>query len=127
MSLNQARCTYPKCRLCMDNCPASAIDLSAEPIKFRAGCTSCYFCETVCPTSAIEFVPSSIAGHSRRRDRHFYGSFGYPAFFEKARTELVGNRTTLLRMHTDKETVSRPHDTYYQVHPRRPRFKTASS
>ena len=127
MTLNREKCTYPKCRLCMDNCPAGAIDLSVEPIKFRSGCTSCYFCETICPTSAIEFVPSSIEGHAQRRDRHFYGSFGYPAFFEKARTGLIGNRTTLLRMHTDNEKVSRPHDTYYQVHPRRPRFKTTSS
>ena len=127
MTLDREKCIYPRCRLCMDNCPAGAIDLSVETIKFRKGCTSCYFCETLCPTSAIEFVPNSLEEHGRRRDRHFYGAFGYPAFFEKAQTGLIGNRSTLLRILPEKDKVSKPHDPSYRVNPRRPRFKITPS
>ena len=44
----------PRCRLCMDNCPVKAIDLSVDPVVFRKGCISCYFCEMLCPTGSIQ-------------------------------------------------------------------------
>jgi Fe-S-cluster-containing hydrogenase component 2/flavodoxin len=58
--LNTQKCTYPECRLCMDNCPMDAIDLSVSPPVFAKGmCRPCYFCEMICPEGAIEvdYVP----------------------------------------------------------------------
>lgn len=56
MTLDREKCRYPKCRLCVDNCPLGAIDLSRDPIIFRepGKCLSCYLCELICPTGAIE-------------------------------------------------------------------------
>jgi flavodoxin/NAD-dependent dihydropyrimidine dehydrogenase PreA subunit len=52
--LNIEKCNYPKCHLCMDNCPQDAIDLSVSPPVFGQDCDSCYFCEMICPTGAVE-------------------------------------------------------------------------
>lgn len=52
--LNMARCLYPACRLCMDNCPLDGIDLTVDPPIFAQPCTDCHFCEQICPTGAIE-------------------------------------------------------------------------
>jgi flavodoxin/Fe-S-cluster-containing hydrogenase component 2 len=51
------KCRYPKCRLCMDNCPVFAIDLSLEPrvIASEDRCLGhCGYCAMICPTGAIE-------------------------------------------------------------------------
>jgi flavodoxin/Fe-S-cluster-containing hydrogenase component 2 len=54
---NPEKCTYPRCRVCVDNCPMGYIDFSVEPRKFgQEGdqCnTGCRFCEMICPTGAI--------------------------------------------------------------------------
>jgi flavodoxin/NAD-dependent dihydropyrimidine dehydrogenase PreA subunit len=58
LAYDRSKCTYPKCRICVDNCPMGYIDLSIEPRKFgQEGdkCnTGCTFCEMLCPT-----VPSA--------------------------------------------------------------------
>jgi ferredoxin len=48
------KCLYPKCRLCMDNCPMEGIDLTVDPPVVARPCISCYFCEQICPTGAID-------------------------------------------------------------------------
>lgn len=48
-------CRYPKCRLCMDNCPTYSIDLSLDPPVWAANCQPhCCFCTLLCPTGALE-------------------------------------------------------------------------
>ena len=52
--VNQEKCRYPKCTVCMDNCPMSSIDFSVSPPFFRIDCEHCWLCEQACPTGAIE-------------------------------------------------------------------------
>ena len=48
-------CRYPRCRLCMDNCPKYSIDLSVDPPVIASCCQPhCTFCTLICPTGAIE-------------------------------------------------------------------------
>jgi flavodoxin/Fe-S-cluster-containing hydrogenase component 2 len=48
-------CRYPRCRLCMDNCPRYGIDLSVDPPVIADPCLKhCTFCTQVCPTGALE-------------------------------------------------------------------------
>ena len=51
------KCKYPKCHICVDNCPMGYIDFSTVPRKFgqeRDKCdTACGVCEMLCPTGAI--------------------------------------------------------------------------
>jgi len=54
VKFHREKCLYPKCRLCMDNCPMDGIDLSVEPPVIARPCLNCYFCEQICPTGAID-------------------------------------------------------------------------
>ena len=57
MKLNEEKCRYPICRLCVDNCPVEGcIDLSQDPVVFakEEKCLNCYFCWKICPNGAIE-------------------------------------------------------------------------
>ena len=63
---DKGKCTYPKCRLCMDNCPMDGIDLSVDPPIIAKPCIDCTFCEQICPTGAIDVDESnkeSLAQH----------------------------------------------------------------
>ena len=51
--IDMEKCIYPECRLCMDNCPMDAIDLSVSPPVFAKNCRPCHFCVKICPTGAI--------------------------------------------------------------------------
>jgi flavodoxin/Fe-S-cluster-containing hydrogenase component 2 len=49
------KCLYPKCRICMDNCPMDGIDLSVNPPVRNTPCQPhCSLCTLVCPTGALE-------------------------------------------------------------------------
>jgi flavodoxin/NAD-dependent dihydropyrimidine dehydrogenase PreA subunit len=48
-----SKCFYPKCRLCMDNCPMDGIDLTVEPPVLAKPCMNCGFCLMICPAEAI--------------------------------------------------------------------------
>ena len=50
------KCNYPKCTICIDNCPTHSIDLSDSPEIDYETCGPClvWFCEQLCPTGAIE-------------------------------------------------------------------------
>lgn len=50
----EEKCTYPKCRLCMDNCPMDGIDLSVKPPVIAKPCMNCTFCAKICPTGALD-------------------------------------------------------------------------
>ena len=54
--LNIEKCKYPKCTICVDNCPTQSINPSeSTPISHQT-CQPCHlwFCEQLCPTGAIE-------------------------------------------------------------------------
>ena len=50
---DKAKCVYPKCRLCMENCPMDGIDLTVDPPVLAKPCMNCGFCLMICPTGAI--------------------------------------------------------------------------
>jgi ferredoxin len=54
MEFHKELCTYPECRLCMDNCPEDAIDLSLNPPSIGKGCIGCTLCAKICPTGAMD-------------------------------------------------------------------------
>lgn len=53
VKFDREKCVYPKCRLCMDNCPMDGIDLTIEPPVIASPCLNCFFCEQICPTGAL--------------------------------------------------------------------------
>jgi flavodoxin/ferredoxin len=54
LKFHKEKCLYPKCRLCMENCPVDGIDLSVDPPVIAKPCEHCEFCGRVCPTGAID-------------------------------------------------------------------------
>jgi ferredoxin len=54
LKFDKNKCTYPECRLCMDNCPMDGIDLSVDPPVIAKPCLDCTFCAKVCPTGALD-------------------------------------------------------------------------
>jgi menaquinone-dependent protoporphyrinogen IX oxidase/NAD-dependent dihydropyrimidine dehydrogenase PreA subunit len=55
LKLNREKCKYPKCTLCIDNCPTGSIDFSISPPTFhKTICERCWHCEQTCPNGAIE-------------------------------------------------------------------------
>jgi len=53
-TVNKEKCLYPKCTLCIDNCPTHSIDFSVDPPMFYIDCDRCWMCEQICPRGAIE-------------------------------------------------------------------------
>ena len=53
--LNTDKCNYPKCTICMDNCPTHSINMFKSPQISYQTCEPCHlwFCEQLCPTGAI--------------------------------------------------------------------------
>jgi flavodoxin/Fe-S-cluster-containing hydrogenase component 2 len=121
MTWNKERCRYPRCRLCVDNCPVGAIDLSVSPVMFRKGCISCYFCEMLCPTGAIEFDAKSV---KTRRKLRVDGlrQRNYVEFFKRTTTKLMANRTTLYRRLVKKIEVGNIDGMYGERYSKRPRY-----
>jgi flavodoxin/Fe-S-cluster-containing hydrogenase component 2 len=54
MKYHREKCLYPKCRLCMENCPVFGIDLSRTPPVLAKPCLMCEFCARICPTGALD-------------------------------------------------------------------------
>jgi flavodoxin/ferredoxin len=72
--LNTNKCNYPKCTICMDNCPTSSIDLSKSPQINHEACGPCALmhCEQLCPTGAIE-IDWSVVDNAAEYTKAFYG------------------------------------------------------
>ena len=56
LAFDREKCLYPKCTLCMDNCPTYGIDLSVDPPVVAQPCVDCEFCARLCPTGAIDML-----------------------------------------------------------------------
>jgi flavodoxin/ferredoxin len=54
LKFHKEKCLYPKCRLCMENCPVTGIDLSVNPPVLAQPCLHCEWCGRVCPTGALD-------------------------------------------------------------------------
>jgi ferredoxin len=54
LRFHKEKCRYPRCRLCMENCPVYGIDLSMKPPVLADPCLMCEFCVRVCPTGALD-------------------------------------------------------------------------
>jgi flavodoxin/Fe-S-cluster-containing hydrogenase component 2 len=108
--LNSQECRYPKCRLCMDNCPVDAIDLSVSPPIFAKNCSICYFCEMICPEGAIEVDYDSRAKASLPRVKNIFVEV-----LEKAEAEGRFRRLVPL------EDIDW-HTPYYKVYSKHPRY-----
>jgi flavodoxin/ferredoxin len=59
--VNLKKCLYPKCTICVDNCPTHSINFTLTPPLFRKNCDRCWFCEQICPRGAIEVDWAPIA------------------------------------------------------------------
>jgi flavodoxin/ferredoxin len=57
------KCIYPKCTLCIDNCPMDAIDFSQNPPHIKRNCEGCDVCWCVCPYDAIS-IPNITTTHA---------------------------------------------------------------
>jgi ferredoxin len=54
-------CRYPKCTICIDNCPTGSIDMIMSNPFQRKRCDRCWYCEQLCPAGAIEIDWEAIS------------------------------------------------------------------
>ena len=52
--VNMAKCKYPECTACIDNCLVNAFDFSVIPPKVKQNCLQCNMCDRLCAYDAIE-------------------------------------------------------------------------
>jgi flavodoxin/formate hydrogenlyase subunit 6/NADH:ubiquinone oxidoreductase subunit I len=64
--IHMDKCTYPKCTLCVDNCPMNSIDFSYDPPIIHNNCEGCDLCWCICPEDAIE-ITNLDQTHARMR------------------------------------------------------------
>ena len=69
---NREKCLFPKCTLCIDNCPTNSINMLVEPPIIRKRCDRCWYCEQICPSGAIEVDWESVV---RVIDKNLYDNF----------------------------------------------------
>ncbi len=62
--IDMKKCTYPKCTLCVDNCPMNCIDFSQNPPLFHNNCEGCDLCWCLCPVDAIS-IPNINETHAK--------------------------------------------------------------
>jgi ferredoxin/flavodoxin len=60
---DMAKCTYPTCTLCVDECPMDSIDFSRNPPHIKRNCEGCDVCWCVCPEDAIS-IPNLATTHA---------------------------------------------------------------
>jgi flavodoxin/ferredoxin len=107
--INRDRCLYPKCTVCIDNCPTGSINFSVSPVIFRKNCDRCWFCEQICPRGAIEVDWAPIAD--------FVDKYIVDDWFKASEEAVVKGR---LRMLLKPENIGRK--TYWYTH-NKPRLK----
>jgi hypothetical protein len=75
----------------------------------------------LCPTGAIEADPASVKAHQQGTIEMLLQR-KYPEFFEKAKTELIDNRSTLYRMLVDRVEIGNMLTMYEEFLDKRPRY-----
>jgi len=65
-NLNQSKCLYPECTICVDNCAVKAIDFSVNPPVFKKNCVNCNLCNRMCPEGAIELDAATTLQTTRK-------------------------------------------------------------
>jgi Pyruvate/2-oxoacid:ferredoxin oxidoreductase delta subunit len=53
---DKEKCLFPKCRICMMNCPMDNIDISVDPPEIGNQCMMCRACIENCPTGAMSMA-----------------------------------------------------------------------
>ncbi len=116
------KCLYPKCHICMDNCPRNFIDLASEPQKYgNCGdtcddCHGCTYCELLCPAGAIR---PAVPYEEVAPVGHEHGSALFEMVLNKAEAE--GKFRRLISF--EEVGTKTP---YYSVHDKHPRMKQLS-
>ncbi len=117
VSYDPEKCLYPKCTLCMDNCPMGYIDLPAEPRRHGStgnGCNmwmGCTFCELICPTGAI-------SGNWEEQKKEKINVLDFNPLAQAAEELIESGK---LRLLVPKEELAKAF--YIDVYSKRPRFK----
>ncbi|MFC1820246.1 EFR1 family ferrodoxin [Thermodesulfobacteriota bacterium] len=107
--LSVQKCRYPQCRLCEDNCPMDAINLSGTPPGITKDCCTCHFCEMICPEGAMEVDYEILAKASSKRAKD-----KFIKALEKAEAEGRFRRLVPL----DEVGWDTPYYKVYNKHPR---------
>ena len=89
LKFHKEKCLYPNCRLCMENCPVTGIDLSVNPPVIAQPCLSCEFCARLCPTGALDM--EEWVSETATRTRDLLPILLFPAL-EKAESEGLFRR-----------------------------------
>jgi len=58
------KCIYPKCTLCVENCPMDSIDFAQKLPHIKRNCEGCDLCWCICPKDAIS-IPNIATTHAR--------------------------------------------------------------
>ena len=115
-----SKCRYPKCHICMDNCPEKYIDFSKEPREFGSRmnkCTTneCCYCELLCPSGAIYITDEDLEyGLNFLQEHHdFFESTlnEYEAtgeFRRKIPVEQVGWNTIYNKVNSKRPRIKPP-------------------
>lgn len=115
------KCLYPKCRICMDNCTMSYIDLESTPQKYGScqdacdDCHGCTYCELLCPVGAIHPVVPYETAVPVGQD---HGSALFCSVLEKAEKEGTFRRL----LPVDEVGAKTPFYTVHDKHPRKRRL-----
>jgi ferredoxin len=107
--INREKCLYPRCTLCIENCPTQSINFSLSPPVFRKNCDRCWFCEQICPRGAIEVDWGPVAA--------FVDKYIVQDWFKIAEEAVARGQ---LRMLVKPEEIGR--NTYWYTH-KKPRLK----
>lgn len=115
-----SKCLYPKCTLCIDNCPERFIDFSKEPRQFgskfdKCITNECCYCELICPTGAIYIEKEELDyGLNFLKEHH--------DFFEATLNQEEAEGKFRRLVPVDQIGWDTP---YYTVHDKHPRSKSA--
>jgi len=75
-TIDMAKCTYPKCTICADECPQDAIDLTRNPAVIHNRCEAESLCYGLCPENAITATSSSVGPGSEMGEGRGGGPMG---------------------------------------------------
>ena len=106
MAIDKEKCAYPKCKLCMENCPVDGIDLTVKPAVIGKPCIGCSFCMKICPTGALSDVGMGMMKMPSGKEGEIRGKLFKEHYIDYlARAEAEGRFRRLIPM---EEVVLHP-------------------